>query len=98
MKYLLATTALLAMIGTASADSCWKHNGSLVRLEASGNDRNGLTSRLIHCPYSVVCGASWSYGPSIWDSCSSWIDFGYSCPHRERSTRRPNGLLNSSAP
>ena len=39
MKYLLATTALLAMIGTASADSCWRHNGSLMRLEASGNDR-----------------------------------------------------------
>jgi hypothetical protein len=39
MKYLLAATALLAMIGTASADSCWRHNGSLMRLEASGNDR-----------------------------------------------------------
>ena len=39
MKYLLASTALLAMIGTASADSCWRHNGSLMRLEASGSDR-----------------------------------------------------------
>jgi hypothetical protein len=39
MKYLLATAALLAMIGTASADSCWIHNGSLMRLEASGHDR-----------------------------------------------------------
>jgi hypothetical protein len=39
MKYFFATIALLAMIGTASADSCWRHNGSLMRLEASGNDR-----------------------------------------------------------
>jgi hypothetical protein len=39
MKYLLATTAILATIGTASADSCWTHNGSLMRLEASGNSR-----------------------------------------------------------
>jgi hypothetical protein len=39
MKYLLATTALLAMISTASADSCWTHNGSLMRLEASGINR-----------------------------------------------------------
>jgi hypothetical protein len=39
MKYLFATTALLGMIGTASADSCWTHNGSLMRLEASGKNR-----------------------------------------------------------
>ena len=39
MKYLLATAALLAMISTASADSCWNHNGSLMRLSAAGYDR-----------------------------------------------------------
>ncbi len=29
----------LAMTSAAWADSCWTHNGSVVRLKASGNDR-----------------------------------------------------------
>jgi hypothetical protein len=54
MKYLLATTAILAMIGTASADSCWTHNGSLMRLEAAGNNRTFT--------YEVPSPGIWSAG------------------------------------
>lgn len=34
-----AAVAVLGVATGAKADSCWNHNGSLVRLEASGNDR-----------------------------------------------------------
>jgi hypothetical protein len=40
MKYLLATAAILATIGAASADSCWTHNGSLMRLRAYADSRS----------------------------------------------------------
>ncbi len=36
---LLALGALSAMSAPAAADSCWDHNGSLMRLKASGNQR-----------------------------------------------------------
>jgi hypothetical protein len=40
MKILIKTISLLAiMTTTALADSCWTHNGSLMRLQADGNNR-----------------------------------------------------------
>ena len=36
---LAAPAGLIANSGTAEAASCWWHNGSLMRLEASGNQR-----------------------------------------------------------
>lgn len=39
MKYLLATAAILTAVSTTFADSCWTHNGSLMRLDAQGNNR-----------------------------------------------------------
>ncbi len=35
----ISFTVSTAMPGTALADSCWEHNGSLMRLKASGNQR-----------------------------------------------------------
>ncbi len=36
----LATASIAGLTpGSASADSCWNHNGSLMRLQASGNQR-----------------------------------------------------------
>ena len=40
MKIWIKTISLLAiMTTTALADSCWTHNGSLMRLQADGNNR-----------------------------------------------------------
>lgn len=40
MKILINTFALLALMTTgAYADSCWTHNGSLMRLQADGDKR-----------------------------------------------------------
>lgn len=36
---LIAVSAIVLMPQRAAADSCWDHNGSLMRLEASGNQR-----------------------------------------------------------
>ncbi len=36
---LLALTGLSATPSAVNADSCWNHNGSLMRLKASGNQR-----------------------------------------------------------
>ena len=36
---LLPAALLLGGVSAAQADSCWNHNGSLMRLEASGNKR-----------------------------------------------------------
>ena len=36
---ILSTSFLLGGTAIANADSCWNHNGSLMRLKASGNDR-----------------------------------------------------------
>ncbi|MEM9279569.1 MAG: hypothetical protein AAGA76_13430 [Pseudomonadota bacterium] len=33
------TSAVFLQTGEAKADSCWDHNGSLMRLQASGNQR-----------------------------------------------------------
>ena len=35
----MSATATLATTGAAQADSCWNHNGSLMRLVAQGNNR-----------------------------------------------------------
>jgi len=35
----LATAAFATGTGTAAADSCWNHNGSIMRLVAQGNNR-----------------------------------------------------------
>ncbi len=35
----LGLAAMPLQVSTASADSCWNHNGSLMRLKASGNQR-----------------------------------------------------------
>ena len=44
LKYALAallvtSTVTFTTTGSARADSCWNHNGSLMRLQANGNDR-----------------------------------------------------------
>ena len=36
---LMSTAVTFGVISSANADSCWNHNGSLMRLKASGNDR-----------------------------------------------------------
>ena len=36
---LMSTAVTFGAISSANADSCWNHNGSLMRLKASGNDR-----------------------------------------------------------
>ncbi|PVB61960.1 hypothetical protein [Labrenzia sp. 011] len=38
-RLILPLLAGLAMAGTAAADSCWNHNGSIMRLKAQGNQR-----------------------------------------------------------
>jgi len=35
----VAAPSSIAITGAANADSCWNHNGSLMRLKASGNQR-----------------------------------------------------------
>ena len=36
---LTGALAVVSVPGSATADSCWTHNGSIMRLEASGNQR-----------------------------------------------------------
>ncbi len=39
-NFALATLVLVISAAAAMADSCWWHNGSLMRLQANGNERN----------------------------------------------------------
>jgi len=39
LSSVIAISAIVPMSTSAQADSCWNHNGSLMRLKASGNQR-----------------------------------------------------------
>jgi hypothetical protein len=40
-----ASTVLTSTTATASADSCWNHNGSIMRLKANGSNRSFIYER-----------------------------------------------------